>query len=83
MPDAIETQEADRGDQDHLGMERLRRDPWTGGALRHGLPRVPTRDALPPASVELLGCVVRVGGTNSKTYICEDVAGTPTWVAVT
>lgn len=68
-------------------LERLRRDQWAGAGLRGALPRVPLRDTLPAASVDLAGVIVRIAGDGATTpdvvYCClADLSGVYDWRVV-
>lgn len=63
---------------------QLRQSPWTNGPVfTGGLPQVPSRDALPAASLDYAGRLVYIPGTPSEMYAgMVDSAGDPEWVLV-
>lgn len=64
--------------------DKLRRDQWAGKVILRGLlPRVPALDALPAASLDYLGCLVRIVATPSTLHIgMVDTSGNPEWIQI-
>ena len=69
---------------DETFWDNLNRDRWAGTVIMRGLlPVVPLRDALPTASHDYDGCLVRIPGTPSVLYFgAVDGTGAPEWVQV-
>ena len=58
----------------------LERDRFAGNVLRGGLPVVPSREALPTASVELAYSLLAVRGEPAVLYVClRDEEGAWGW----
>ncbi len=56
---------------------------WTAGPERGGLPKVPSREALPTASADFAWALVVVEGAPDEVYIClRDSLGAWEWVLI-
>ena len=64
-------------------LKALLADRWAGAPVKHGLPRVPQRGALPAATADYEARLVylpRAGATPGHLYCClQDGAGAWSW----